>query len=88
MLVSVPIAIGPILISGCSRAVTYIASIVNMKNKKVSPAVYAELQGCQPTFAAFERSFSMLTKLLRKDRHFFPENVGQYMYLCLHYNKL
>ena len=60
-------------------------TIVRMKQHGVSPAVYAQLQCCQPTTAAVERSFSILGKLLSKDRHFLPENVGKY--LSLYYNK-
>lgn len=50
-------------------------NIINSKKANLSPAVYAELQCCQPTSAAVERSFSMLGKLLRKDRSFLPGNV-------------
>ena len=39
---------------------------------------------CQPTTASVERSFSMLNKLLAKDRNFLPQNVKHYM--CVHYN--
>ena len=37
-----------------------------------------------PTTAAVERSFSLLAKLLAKDRHFLPSNVEKY--LCVYYN--
>ena len=65
-----------------------LGNIVDLKQKKknVSPALYAELQCCQPTSTAVERSFSMLGNLLRKDRQFLPENVENY--LSLYYNKL
>ena len=63
-----------------------IHSIVRMQKEDVCPALYAELQCCQPTSASVERSFSMLAKLLRKDRNFLPENVGKYF--RLYYNKL
>ena len=53
--------------------------------KNVSPALYADLQRCQPTSAAVERSFSVLNNVLRKDRPFLPENVEKY--LRLYYNK-
>ena len=59
--------------------------IVNLNRDDVPPCLYAEIQCCQPTSAAVERSFSMLSKLLRKDRPFLPENVQKY--LCLYYNK-
>ncbi|KAG1682031.1 Glutaredoxin 1 [Nymphon striatum] len=45
--------------------------IVKMTMDNISPALYAELQCCQPASAAVERSFSMLEKLLAKDRSFF-----------------
>lgn len=54
-------------------------SIVNMTNDEVSPATYNLLQKCQPTTAAVERSFSMLNKLLAKDRNFSPSNVKKYL---------
>ena len=34
--------------------------IINLKRENASPALYAELQCCQPTSASVERSFSML----------------------------
>jgi hypothetical protein len=61
--------------------------IVHVKNTRtVSPALLAELQCCQPTSAAVERSFSLLGKILRKDRNFLPSNIGKYV--CLNYNKV
>ena len=62
-----------------------VENIVNLKQEDISPALYAELQCYQPTTAAVERSFSMLGKLLFKDRPFSLENVEKY--LCLYYNK-
>ena len=61
-------------------------NIIGAKQGNVSPAVYAELQCCQPTSTAVERSFSMLGKLMRKDRPFLQDNVEKY--LSLYYNKL
>ena len=58
--------------------------IIKMSRQEVAPAVYGLLQRCQPTTAAVERSFSMLKKLLAKDRNFLPKNVKHYM--CVHYN--
>ena len=63
-----------------------VENIIKSEQENVSPAVFAELQCCQPTSSAVERSFSMLGKILRKDRPFLPENVSKY--LCLYYNKL
>ena len=48
------------------------------------PAVYHILQNSQPTSASVERSFSILKKLLAKDRNFKVENVQHYM--ILHFN--
>ena len=59
-------------------------AIVKMKRPDIAPAVYDQIQCCQPTSAAVERSFSMLGKLLSKDRYFMPTNVERY--LCLHFN--
>ena len=61
-------------------------AIVKMKRDGISLGLYAELQCCQPTSASVEWSFSMLVKLLCKDRPFLPAKVEKY--LCLHYNKL
>ena len=63
-----------------------ISNIVKLQKDGVSPATYAQIQNCQPTSASVERSFSMLRKLLRKDRPFLPENVEKY--LSFYYNKL
>ena len=41
-----------------------------MERQDISPAVYHMLQNSQPTFASAERCFSMLKKLLAKDRNF------------------
>ena len=61
-----------------------ISEIINMERKDISPAVYHMLQNSQPTCAPVERSFSMLKKLLNKDRNFKFENVRHYM--ILHFN--
>ena len=52
-----------------------------MERQDISPAVYHMLQNSQPTSASVERSFSMLKKLLAKDRNFKVENVRHYMIL-------
>ena len=49
--------------------------IINCTNLTIDPTSYALLQKAQPTSAAVERSFSMLSKLLRKDRNFDVKNV-------------
>ena len=60
-------------------------TIINCTNVTIDPTSYALLQKAQPTSAAVERSFSMLNKLLRKDRNFEVKNVKKYM--MLYYNK-
>ena len=60
-------------------------TIINCTNLTIDPTSYALLQKAQPISAAVERSFSMLNKLLRKDRNFDVKNVKKYM--MLYYNK-
>ena len=60
-------------------------TIINCINLTIDPTSYALLQKPQPTSAAVERSFSMLSKVLRKDRNFDVKNVKKYM--MLYYNK-
>ena len=54
-------------------------TIINCINLTIDPTSYALLQKTQPTSAAVERSFSMLNKLLRKDRNFDVKNVKKYI---------
>ena len=61
-----------------------ISEIINMERQDISPAVYHMLQNSQPTSAFIERSFSMLKKLLAKDKNSKAENVRHYM--ILHFN--
>ena len=60
-------------------------TIINCTNLTIDPTSYALLQKAQPNSAAVERSFSMLNKLLRKDRNFGVKNVKKHM--MLYYNK-
>ena len=60
-------------------------TIINCTNLTIDPTSYALLQKAQPICAGVERSFSMLSKLLRKDRNFDVKNVKKYM--MLYYNK-
>ena len=60
-------------------------TIINCTNLTIDPTSYALLQKAQPTSAAVERLFSMLSKLLRKDGNFDVKNVKKYM--MLYYNK-
>ena len=62
-----------------------ISEITNMERQDISPAVFHMLQNSQSTSASAERSFSMLKKLLAKDRNFKVENVRHYM--ILHFNE-
>ena len=55
-----------------------------MERQDISSAVYHNLQNSQPTSASVERSFSMLKKLLAKNRNFKVGNVRHYM--ILHFN--
>ena len=61
-----------------------ISALINRESQDISPAVYHMHQNSQPTSASVERSFSMLKKLLTKDRNFKVENVRHYM--ILHFN--
>ena len=60
-------------------------TIINCTNLTIDPTSYALLQKAQPTSAAVERSFSMLNKLLRKDRNFDVKNVKRYMMMLYYY---
>ena len=62
-----------------------IETMINSSVSNIPPATYALLQKAQATSATAERSFSMLKKLLRKDRNFKSENVKKYM--LLYYNQ-
>ena len=55
-----------------------------IERQDISPALYHMLQNSQPTSVSVERSFSMLKKLLAKDKNFKVENVRHYMFL--HFN--
>ena len=61
-------------------------AIVKLSKENVSPSTYVLLQKCQATSSAVERSFSMLKKLLAKDRQFKDDNVKNY--LIPHYNSV
>ena len=50
-------------------------TIIRCTNLTIDPTSYALLQKVQPTSAAVDRSFSMLNKLLRKDRNFDVKSV-------------
>ena len=65
-----------------------ITSIMAMDRSEVSPLMYALLQSAQPSTASVERSFSILKKLLSKDRNFRPENVKKYLMLYFNSAKI
>ena len=54
-------------------------AIVEMTRPNIISELYAQLLNCQATSCTVERSFSMLGKLLAKDRHFSPNNVRKYL---------
>ena len=58
---------------------------INGTNLTIDPTSYALLQKAQPISAAVERSFSVLSKLLRKDRNFDVKNAKKSM--MPYYNK-
>ena len=60
-------------------------TIINCTNLTINPTSYALLRKAQQTSSAVERSFSMLSKLVRKNRNFDVKNVKKYM--MLYYNK-
>ena len=56
-------------------------AIINCTNLAIAPTIYALLQKAHPTYAAVERSFSLQSKLVRKDRNFDIKNIKKYMLL-------
>ena len=58
-----------------------ISETINMERQDITSAVYHMLQNSQPTSASIERSFSILEKVLAKNRNFMVENVRHYMIL-------
>ena len=60
-------------------------AIVENTRPNISPELYAKFLNCQATSCTVKRSFSMLGKLLAKDRHFSQNNVCKY--LALYVNK-
>ena len=60
-------------------------TIINCTNLTIDSTSYRLLQKAQPTYAAVQSSFSMLSKLLTKDRNFDVKEVKKYM--MLYYNK-
>ena len=58
--------------------------IVKMGRGDISPHLYSLLSNSQATSASVERSFSILGKLLARDRNFKDDNLSHY--LMLKYN--
>ena len=61
-------------------------TIINCTNLTIDSTGYALLRKAQPTSAAVERSFFMLSKLLKKHRNFDVKKVKKY--IMLYYNKV
>ena len=53
--------------------------IAGLTRKGIAPSLYASLQQCTATSVGVERSFSILKKVLGKDRNFCDENVEKYL---------
>ena len=58
-----------------------ISKIMNIQRPDISLVVCSLLQLFQPTTASLEKIFSMLQKLLSKDRKFEIKNMKKYMIL-------
>ena len=58
---------------------TGLQDIMLLRRKEVSPTLYASLQQCTATSVCVERSFSILKKLIAKDRNFKDENIEKYI---------
>jgi hypothetical protein len=57
-----------------------IVRLVNSTEKNISPSMKMKLINCPPTSVSVERSFSMLKKMLARDRNFVSENILDYFY--------
>jgi hypothetical protein len=61
-----------------------VEDILNCTREEISPHAYVLLSNCQCTSASVERSFSLLKKILTKERNFNRENVRRY--IVVYYN--
>lgn len=61
-------------------------NVVEFQNQSIDPSTYAFLLKCPASSAEVERSFSMIKKLLAKDRNFNVENIKKYA--CIYFNKI
>ena len=57
-----------------------IRNIIEMKNESICPTTYAKIFKCQATSCSAERSFSILGKILTKDRNFSAKNIPMYIF--------
>ena len=69
-----------------SLAKNQLEEIVEMKDIQESPSIYGLLHQCPASSAEVERSFSMLKKLLAKDRNFNSNNIEKYFFYM--FNKI
>ena len=60
-------------------------AIINCTNLTMAPLLQKVVAKAQPTSAAVDQSFSMLSKLLRKGTNFDIKNVKKYM--LMYFNK-
>jgi len=63
---------------------TDLVTIATLSRLDIAPTQYHLIQKCQASSASVERSFSMLKKLLAKDRPFNYGNIHKYF--CVYYN--
>ena len=52
--------------------------IINCTRENITPAMFSQIQQCCATSCTVERSFSLLKKLLSKERNFLPDNLKKY----------
>ena len=60
--------------------------IVGLTRKDIASSLYASLQQCTATSVSVERIFSILKKLLAKDRNFCDNNVEKYLIKLYNYS--
>lgn len=66
-------------LDGRIKSNTSFVDIIQLRRTDISPTLYGYLQQCQATSVCVERSFSILKKLLAKDRNFSSDNVEKYL---------
>ena len=60
--------------------------VIEFQDKSIDPNTYAHLLNCFASSVEVEKSFSMIKKLLSKERNFNVENIKKYA--CVFFNKL